>query len=54
MELFTKLAYERGMLPDRYWYQLNGKSAQENYIEQRFGWRKDTEEVIIRSEIKVK
>ena len=33
MDLMTKLSYERGTLPDRFWYQLNGKSAQENYRE---------------------
>ena len=27
----TLLSRQRGTLPDRYWYQLNGKSAQENY-----------------------
>ena len=26
---------EMGKIPDRYWYQLNEKSAQENFIEQR-------------------
>ena len=25
----------RGMIPDRYWYQLNGQSAQANWLEQR-------------------
>jgi hypothetical protein len=42
------------MLPDRYWYQLNGRSATENYIEQRLESRDDEEEVIIRSEVTVK
>ncbi len=31
----TLLSRERGTLPDRYWYQINGKSAQENYAEQK-------------------
>ena len=26
-------AREMGKVPDRYWYALNGKSAQENYAE---------------------
>lgn len=30
-----KLARSLGKLPDRYWYQLNGKTAQTNYAEQR-------------------
>ena len=25
----------RGMIPNRYWYQLNGQSAQANWLEQR-------------------
>ena len=29
------LSRERGTLPDRYWNQLNGKSATENWKEQR-------------------
>lgn len=33
MDLATYLSYQRGTLPDRFWYQLNGKSAQENYRE---------------------
>ena len=31
----TLLSRERGTLPDRYWNQLNGKSATENWQEQR-------------------
>ena len=54
MDLSTKLSYQNGTLPDRYWYQLNGKSATENYIEQRLESRDDEEEVIIRSEVTVK
>ena len=30
----TLLARQLGMLPDMYWYQLNGKSAEENWREQ--------------------
>lgn len=54
MDISTKLAYQQGVLPDRYWYQLNGRSATENYIEQRFEEQDDEEEVVIRSEVKVK
>lgn len=32
---FMKLARSRGMVPDWVWYQINGKSAQENWMEQR-------------------
>ena len=31
----TLLSRERGTLPDRYWNQLNGKFAMENWKEQR-------------------
>ena len=31
----TLLSRQRGTLPDKFWYQLNGKSAQENLEEQR-------------------
>ena len=31
----TNLYRSRGMIPDRYWYQLNGQSAQANWLEQR-------------------
>ena len=54
MDISTIFAYQQGMLPDRYWYQLNGRSATENYIEQRLELRDDEEEVIIRSEVTVK
>lgn len=27
--------HDNGYLPDRYYYQLNGKSAQENYTDQK-------------------
>ena len=32
---FMKLARKRGLVPDWAWYQINGKSAQENWLEQR-------------------
>lgn len=32
---FMKNARRHGMVPDWAWYQLNGKSAQENWMEQR-------------------
>ena len=54
MDLSTKLSYQNGTLPDRYWYQLNEKSATENYIEQRLAVPDDGEEVIIKSEVTVK
>lgn len=33
--LITALSRQRGTLPDRYWYQLNGKTAAENYADQK-------------------
>ena len=54
MDITTLLSYQQGTLPSRYWYQLNGKSATENYIEQRLESLDDEEEVIIRSEVTVK
>ena len=59
----TLLSRQRGTLPDRYWYQLNGKSAQENYMEQkanmyeRFAEDNDDDgddEIFITSEVKIK
>ena len=37
MGLDIMMQYNRaqGKIPDRYWYQMNGKSAMENWIEQR-------------------
>lgn len=32
---FLERARQRGKCPDRYYYQLNGKSAQQNYAEQK-------------------
>lgn len=54
MDISTIFAYQQGMLPDRYWYQLNGKTATENYIEQRLEEPEGEEEVVIRSEVSVK
>ena len=54
MDLSTYLSYQRGTLPSRYWYQLNGRSAAENYMEQRMAQMDDDENVIIRSEVSVK
>ena len=49
----TLLSRQRGMLPDRYWYQLNGKFAAENYVDQKQA-AEDSEELIITSEVKIK
>ena len=54
MNLITKLSYERGTLPDRYWYQLNDQSAQANYNEQILMRQDGEEEIVIRSEVSVK
>ena len=54
MDLSTYLSYQRGTLPSRYWYQLNGRSATENYMEQKLEHMDDDEEVIVRSEVSVK
>ena len=54
MDLSTKLSYQNGTLPDRYWYQLSGKSATENYIEQKSLAPDVEDEVVIKSEVKVK
>ena len=61
---FMKLARRRGLVPDWAWYQLNGKSAEENFIEQRkkiyerFADQEDGEEdvpqVSFASEVKMK
>jgi len=32
---FMKLARRRGFVPDWVWYQINGQSATDNWIEQR-------------------
>ena len=59
----TLLSRQRGTLPDMCWYQLNGKSAQENYIEQRAKMYErlaeendddGDDEIFITSEVKIK
>lgn len=40
----TLLSRERGTLPDKFWYQMNGKSAVENLKEQRERIYADLEE----------
>ena len=54
----TLLSRQRGTLPDMFWYQMNGKSAQENYCEQLEKIRADLaegdEEIYITSEVKIK
>ena len=32
---FMKYARRRGLVPDWVWYQINGQSAQKNWIEQQ-------------------
>ena len=55
----TLLSRERGTLPDRYWNQLNGKSAMENWKEQRKQIlseleEEDSDSFRIVSEVKIK
>lgn len=53
MELYR----EKGLIPDFVWYQINGKSAQENYMEFKKNRKKKFQEknsIHISSEIKVK
>ena len=55
----TLMSREQGKLPDRYWYQFDGKSAQEKYTEQRQRilaelTEEDEESVSITSEVTVK
>ena len=54
----TLLSRQRGTLPDKYWYQLNGRSAQENYIDQKEKMYADlieeADELHIISEVKLK
>ena len=55
----TLMSREQGKLPDRYWYQFDGKSAQENYAEQKQRilaelTEEDEESVSITSEVTVK
>ena len=55
----TLLSRERGTLPDRNWNQLNGKSAMENWKEQREQIlseleEEDSDSFRIVSEVKIK
>ena len=55
----TLMSREQGKCPDRYWYQFDGKSAQEKYAEQRQCilaelTEEDEESVSITSEVTVK
>ena len=55
----TILSRERGTLPDWAWYQLNGKTAQENYAEQKAALRSEEDEneeytLVFESEVKQK
>ena len=55
----TLLSRESGTLPDRYWNQLNGKSAMENWKEQREQIlseleEEDSDSFRIVSEVKIK
>ena len=59
-----KFARRRGLVPDWVWYQINGKSAQENWIEQREKMKAtladpqtaetDTPNFVFTSEVKLK
>ena len=40
-EKTTIFSRERGTLPDRFWYQLNGQTAQRNYAEQKADLRSE-------------
>ena len=57
---FMKYARRRGLVPDLAWYQINGKSAQENWMEQRekilaaLTTQDDTPQITFTSEVKVK
>ena len=57
---FMKYARRSGLMPDWAWYQLNGKSAQENWIEQRenilaaLAAQDDTPQITFTSEVKKK
>ena len=55
----TLISRQRGTLPDKYWYQLNGKPAQENFQEQRENMyaaltEEDDDGIFIKSEVSVK
>lgn len=54
--------HDMGWMPDRYYYQLNGKSAQENYADQKRKMQhrlmnlmnESSSDVHISSEVKIK
>ena len=55
----TLLSRAQGTLPDKFWYQLNSKSAQENFMEQRAKLYEeladeDDDEIKVTSEVKIK
>ena len=61
----VELLHDLGKMPDRAYYQFNGKSAQENYADQKRKWQKrymdmmngtsdDASNVHITSEVKIK
>ena len=55
----TLFSRKRGTLPDKFWYQLNGESAQVNYQEQRANMlahltEEEDDSLHITSEVKVK
>ena len=53
-------ARQRGWMPDWAWYQLNGKSAQENWMEQRERFfdpdttNDEPTQIVFASEVKIK
>ena len=53
----VELYHNLGKMPDRYYYQLNRKSAQENYADQKnqiIETNDDSYEVHFTSEVKIK
>ena len=57
----VELFHDMGKMPDRAYYQLNGKSAQENYADQKrkmqqrfFEEGTDVSDVHITSEVRIK
>lgn len=48
MDFMTKYAYEHGYLPDKFWYQLNGETAQSNYADFKRKQFADSEEEELR------
>ena len=62
MNNYIKYARKNGWVPDWAWYQINGKSATENYMEQRekmYEKLQESEEqtipyIILTKEVKIK